>query len=195
MSNLITPGFYRAVAVPVPSDGGEVWAQFGRTKDGNPQVAILFALLDEGPFKGRRLTWYGYFTDKSGDRTVESLRLIGFKSDELMDLPKGPLNQEVSVEVQTNDFEGKKSSRIAWINAPGGARLADPMKPNELRAFSAKFKGKMKSKPVVDGPKAMAPAPTATAASEDPEPPEDKGDDPFASGEAPPPHTDAEIPF
>jgi hypothetical protein len=197
MSNTIPPGHYRAVAVPVSIDGKEMWAQFGHSKAGNPQVAVSFALLDEGPYKGRRLSWFGSFTDAAGDRTVESLRLLGFKTDELLDLPKGPLDQEVSVTVEHGEWEGKRTVKIAWINAAGGGlRLTAPMKPDELRKFSAKYKSKVKSKPIVEGPRAAAPAPVAVGPSEDPVPVEDKGDDPWATGNEPPPaHTDNDIPF
>lgn len=81
MANLIPPGYYRAVAVPVQTDDGETYVQFGETKDGNPQVAVTFAILD-GSQQGRRSTWFGYFTEKTTKRTIESLRYCGFKGDD-----------------------------------------------------------------------------------------------------------------
>lgn len=89
-------GTYKAVAVPVDVDGMSTYAQFGMTKGGNgkaptKQVAVQFELL-EGPAAGARLTWFGYFTEKTWQRTVEALRYCGFKGDDLMDASAQQLN-------------------------------------------------------------------------------------------------------
>lgn len=201
--DLVPAGYYRAVAVPVSVDGRELSVQFGRSKlKGTPQVAVLFAILDDGPHKGRRLTWMGYFTEDAVDRTVDALRYCGFKGDELAALPTQKLDQEVSITVEHEEYDGKTRAKIAWVNAAGGGggmKMANPMNEGDLRRFSAQFKSKVKSKPVVEGPKAAPPSMAAAAPAPAPapsEPPEDKGDDPWAAGnEQPPPHRDDDIPF
>jgi hypothetical protein len=191
MSDLVAIGYYRAVAVPVTIDGETLWAQLGRSKEKQtPQVSIMFAILDEGPYKGRRIGWMGFFTEASVDRTVESLRLCGFKGDELADLPRQALDQEVSVTVEHDEWEGKKRAKVAWVNAPGGGmKMANPMDAKDIRIFSAKMKAKFKAKPEVAGEKANAPAPSAPASPE--------ADDiaPPVHGGFTPPQDDDGIPF
>jgi hypothetical protein len=198
--DLVPAGYYRAVPVPVYVDGRELSVQFGRSKvKGTPQVAVLFAILDDGPHKGRRLTWMGYFTEDAVDRTVDALRYCGFKGDELAALPTQTLDQEVSIKVEHEEYDGKTRAKVAWVNAAGGGgmKMANPMDAAELRQFSSKFKSKVKSRPVVEGTKAAPPSMAAAAsAPADSDPPEDKGDDPWAGGnEQPPRPADDDIPF
>jgi hypothetical protein len=201
--DLVPIGYYRAVPVPAVVDGQEVSVQFGRSKvKGTLQAAVMFAILDEGSYRGRRLRWMGYFTDDSVDRTIEALRLCGFKGDELSELPRQKLDQEVSITVEHEEYDGKTRAKVAWVNAAGGGmKMANPLNATELRQFSAKYKAKVRSKPAVDGPKAAPPSVAAPASASAPaadpgEPPEDKGDDPWAAGnEPPPPHNDSDIPF
>jgi hypothetical protein len=194
MSDLIPAGYYAAVGVPVQTDEGQVWAQFGRSQNkGTPQVFVAFALLD-GPHAGRRLGWFGYFTEGSADRTIESLRLCGLKGDDLANAIKGPLDQEVQLVLEHEEYEGKKRVKVSWVNAPGGGafKMANPMNAQELRQFAAKFKSNVKAKPEVTGDRKTAPAPTAPAKPAETEsPPADT----WGGGDAPPPHDDSEIPF
>lgn len=199
MSDIVPAGQYRAVAVPASVDGQKMWAQFGRSKEKlTPQVAVFFALLDEGPYRGRRLLWMGYFTENSTDRTIEALRLCGFKGDDLAALPSQDLDLEVSVTVENEEYEGKTRAKIAWVNAPGGGlKMSNPMNPTDLRKFAAQYKAKVKAKAVVEGQRVAAPSAAASVApAEDPEPPEDKGDDPFGDAGAPPESVpDHKLPF
>lgn len=195
-SNLIPVGYYRAVAVPVNIDGAEFWAQFGETKAGAPQVAITFAILD-GPQAGRRCAWFGYFTADTIKRTIESLRYCGFKGDELATLLTQKINQEVSITVEHNEWDGKVTARVAWVNAAGGGgiKLAKPLGTDQLRLFSAKMKMHVKGVAEVNAPAAAAPAPAAQPATPPPEPAEDRGDDPWRSSAGAPPPGDSDIPF
>jgi hypothetical protein len=153
--NLVPAGFYNAVAVAVDTDDGRVWAQFGETKNGTKQVVVTFELL-EGAHAGRRLPWFGYFTKDSYERTIESLRLTGFKGDDLATVPFQQLNQKVSVTVEHSEWEGKVRAKIAWVNKPGGGgvKLASPLGKDALRMFAASLKAKVASKPEVAGEKA-----------------------------------------
>lgn len=191
MADLIPQGYYRAVAVPVHTDDGEVWVQFGETKDGSPQVAVQFAILD-GPHAGRRCTWFGFFTEKSIKRTIESLRFCGFKGDDLAKLPFQPISQEVSITVEHNEWDGKTSARVAWVNAPGGGgvKLEKPMSKDQLRLFGAKLKGHVKQVAEVSGSAAEAPQPSSRAATNA----GGQTEGGWASNEPPPP-SDSDIPW
>jgi hypothetical protein len=192
MANLVPVGIYRAVAVPVQLEDGESYVQFGETKEGKPQVAVCFAILD-GPCQGRRLTWYGFFTEKTVERTIQSLRYCGFKGDDLALLVTQKLTQEVSVTVGHNTYEGKTTARVDWVNAPGGVKLERPMNKDQIRRFGAQLKAKVKAIAEVAGPAADVPAPSfgepTEAPSEGHAPPSGWAEN------APPPQDDSDIPF
>jgi len=162
MANLIPEGFYRAVAVkPI---------QFGESGTGTKQVLVQFEILD-GEHAGRVLPWFGFFSEKAHERTLEALRLCGFKGDDLMSVLEQPMNQEVSVTVGHNTYEGKTHARVDWVNAPGGGgvTLAKPMGSDQFRQFAAQMKARLAKVPAVDGKKAErgTPAP-ANGASREP---------------------------
>lgn len=160
---MVPAGYYTAVAVPIDTQQGRVWAQFGKAKTGTDQVVVMFSII-EGEMAGERLPWIGYFSEKSEDRTLESLRLVGWVGDEIEAVVHGPLDQKVSITVEhnKNPENGKVMARVAWVNAfgsGGGLRLDAPLVGNDLKAFSARMKAKAKSVPPVKGEKAEAPPP------------------------------------
>lgn len=126
--------------------------QFGTTSTGKKQVVLRFR-IDSGEHAGQELNWYGYFTDRTWERTLESLRYCGFKGDNLDQL--GPLDQQVSIVVGHNEYEGKTSARVDWINrlGEGSISLSNPMKGDELRKFAASMRKRVQGVPEVDGPK------------------------------------------
>ncbi len=68
---MLNPGKYRARPIA---------AALGLTSKGTDQIAVTFELLDPA---GERITWYGFFTEKTTDRTLESLRHCGWKGNDL----------------------------------------------------------------------------------------------------------------
>jgi hypothetical protein len=159
MLELIPAGIYRATAVRSEIDGFPTYAQFGTTKgrDGAPgkkQVLMQFEILD-GQHAGRRVPWWGYFTEKSWANTVKGLRACGFKGDELHTIPSQQLDQEVSITVGINEWDGKQNNRVEWVNpANTGIKLADPMTSDDLRKFSAAMKARTATVVAVEGKKA-----------------------------------------
>jgi hypothetical protein len=139
--NLIPKGYYKAKATK--NDGA--YAQLGLSSAGNQQVLVQFEIV-EGPAQGRRIAWWGNFTEKTWERTVESLRYCGFQGDELDTLPSQTLDQVVDVEVEHSEYLGKVSAKVKWVNAPySGIKLTKPMGSQELRNFSALMKAKVAS--------------------------------------------------
>jgi hypothetical protein len=187
MSDTVSPGYYSAVAVPLVTENGQVWAQFGRAKNGTEQVLVTYEILS-GEFAGQRLPWFGYFTKNTYERTIESLRYSGLRGDDISKAVDGPMEQEVTIQVEHNEWEGKVHSRVAFVNKAGGGgvKLADPMKSDELRKFAAKMKTSLHGKPEVEGKKAERASGSngAAAESDDYVPPsaggaKQKGDIPF----------------
>jgi len=152
--NLPPIGQFPAIPVAVDTEHGPTMAQFGYTKDDKKQVLVYFELL-AGSHAGTRLPWFGWFGKDSWERTLESLRIAGWKSNNIADCAK-ELDQEVNVTVGHNSYDGKTYARVDWVNKPGGGtiQLQKPMNANELRQFAAFVSGYAKNIPPVDGKKA-----------------------------------------
>lgn len=157
-NNLIPEGYYTAVAVRVNGEDGDHVARWSKASTGNRSVLIYFEIL-EGDHRGRRLPWFGYFTKGTSKRTVESLRYCGFKGNDLTDLDNQELNQQVSIQVEHDTYQGdnddapKTRVRVAWVNRAGGGtiKLKDPMSRDELRKFAAMMAQSLDKVPEVEG--------------------------------------------
>lgn len=119
-----------------------VGADFGYTKGGKEQVAVLFEFID-GPNEGKQITWYGYFTDKTVDRTLESLMHAGWDGKNLAAL-SGIGESECLLVLESDTYEGKTRVRVNWINKIGtGPSIKEPMSESQLASFSQKMAGKL----------------------------------------------------
>lgn len=139
MSNLIPVGSYTAQAV------GDV--QYGTTNNGSEFVRLSFAVqTSEGPKSMYRDL---FFTDKTAERSIESLRYCGWTGNDVASLAIGSeglggteVNVTVEHETYTTDAgEEKTVAKIAWINGSGGAKVSAPMNEGQRRAFGQRFKG------------------------------------------------------
>ncbi len=150
---LISEGTFRARA----TEGA-----LGFTSKGSEQIAVSLQLLD-GPDEGKAITWYGYFTDKTMDRTLESLRLLGWASDDLSDLT-GIDQQNVHIVVEhETDNDGVVRARVRWINGGGGVQLKERMNEGEAKSFAAKMKGRVLAYKMEKGSPPPAQRPAAAA--------------------------------
>ena len=130
----IAAGKYRAVPVR---------AQLGHTQKMDPQVAIEFRFLD---FEGdERIAWYGFFTDATTERTIQSLRHCGWQGDDLADLSSIEMEpQEVELVIEHEEYpkgSGKLHARIRWVNRAGRMMISRPMSSEETRAFADRMRG------------------------------------------------------
>ena len=76
----------------------------------------------------RHLTWYGHFTEKTIEKTLDALLICGMRGNDPRVLAEGPAahalnqSQEVSVTVEhEKDDDGKIRAKVRWINRVGGA--------------------------------------------------------------------------
>jgi hypothetical protein len=146
----------------------------GKSSTGKEQVAVSFTILTEGATH-QRLTWYGYFTDATFDRTVESLRICGWQGDDLADL-QGLDAEEVSLVVADEEYEGKVNARVLWVNKlTQGPAVKSVLEGDEARAFAASMRDRVRAFSAAAKKPASKPA----------------GD----VRPEPPPLTDADIPF
>lgn len=134
---MIQPGKYRARATG-PED-----VQFGRTGNGNRQVAVLFRFVDP-ELEQETITWFGTFADgKATEITVKALRACGWYGDNLADMT-GIDSQEVElVIVEEPDQEGNLRTKVKWVNKPGGGKveLKNALNQGEVQALAAEMKG------------------------------------------------------
>lgn len=133
MSELQT-GVFRVKAVPGSQD-------FGVSGNGNEQVAVAVEFLD-GPNKGRRSVWYGSFTENAADRTMESLRYLGWNNDDLFNMTGLGESEAVGVVEEEEGNDGKRRVRVKWINRVQGPAFKNRLDDVQLKAFSQRMKGK-----------------------------------------------------
>lgn len=95
------------------------------TKAGAAQVFIAFDVThDDGTSS---LTWFGSLNEgKAQEITLKGLLSAGFTGKDVTDLIDGPdggaipLGTEVSVVIESEEYDGKTTPRIRWVNKPGG---------------------------------------------------------------------------
>ena len=85
---------------------------------GTPFVEVLFELL-EGPQMGDRIRWTGYLSEKAQPLTFKALWAMGWQ-DDLEDL--STLTQDVIIDIQDEEREGRVFSRVRWVNSPRGSQ-------------------------------------------------------------------------
>jgi hypothetical protein len=121
----------------------KVGGAFGYSKNDKEQAAILFELLDAGEYTGSQMTWHGYFTDRTEERTLKTLRGLGV-SDDFSNIGEAS-DVECSLKIKHEEYEGKVSAKIAFVNFGGGLALARPMTDDQRKAFAAKMASKMRA--------------------------------------------------
>lgn len=180
----LNPGKYRARAR---------WAKLAYTSKKDPQVAAELEILEEG-FVGVTVKWFGQFTEKSEDRTLESLRLMGWNNDDLGNMT-GIGDTDVEATIGEEEYQGKTYTKVQFIDPPGGsAQLKAPMSDEQASDFARRMRGAaIASRAKLGGTPALQQANTMqarTAAA--------GGGGQRYPNSAPhnaPPHTDDDIPF
>lgn len=115
------------------------WA-LGVSSTNKEQIAVMFELLG-GEHAGKHITWFGYFTDGTVDRTLESLRHCGWESDSLAELDTLG-NCDVELVIEDEEYEGKWRSKVKWVNRIAKLALKEQMNPAQVAAFAARMRGK-----------------------------------------------------
>lgn len=116
-------------------------AELGYASTGTEQVAVLFEIV-EGPYLGERITWYGYFTEGTFDRTVEGLRNAGWTGNDLSDLSSLG-SRDCFIVVEWDTYNGERSLKVRWVNSGNGLALKQAMGDAEKRAFAARQRARV----------------------------------------------------
>lgn len=120
-------------------------AALGMTSTGKEQIAIMFERVDTG----ERINWYGYFTDGTIDRTIESLQYIGWTGSDLSEflggLPAGCDHEvDIVVEEEEDARDGTMRAKVRWINRAGsGVAIKDRLTDDQARSFAARMRSKI----------------------------------------------------
>ena len=118
-------------------------AALGLTKGGKEQIAVQFDLVDPA---GESIAWYGYFTEGTMERTIQSLRYCGWTGTDLSVFTEGqPLPEEVCREVELvveqEEYEGKVRAKVQWVNGGGGLALKNALTLDQAQAFARRMQG------------------------------------------------------
>lgn len=115
--------------------------EFGNGQNGE-QVGLRCQLIG-GDFDGETVTWYGHFTPRAEERTIEQLQIAGWTGDDFINLPGvGDTEFELVVE----EYEGENGSwfKGTFINRMGVA-MKNVMSADEKQAFARRMNARMKS--------------------------------------------------
>ncbi len=115
-------------------------AAIGRAGTGTHQIAIEFEFLDE---QGG-ITYYGPLTDNALQYTMKAVRAAGFQGDDLSDLSSlSGETPEVMLVIGPEEYEGKVTRKVKFINSMGGLALKDALQGDDLSSFAKRMKGKI----------------------------------------------------
>jgi hypothetical protein len=153
------------------------WA-LGESEKGSAYIGISFKVKDTDG-EEKFVSWRGFFTEATTERTIESLRAMGFEGDDLSNLV-GLDKNEVELVVEDEEYEGKTYARVQWVNKPRGPGVKNQLEGQKLGAFAAQMKQAFRAHDASNG-KRVGTKPAAAPAG-DPRP-------------EPPPLSDADIPF
>lgn len=106
------------------------------SKTDKPMLVVTFEIVDDGEWKGACMTWRGFFTEKTTDRTFESLRYCGWRGDDINNLD-GIKDNEVELDIKREKYKEKWEPKIQWVNKPGTIKAGAPMAADRATAFAA----------------------------------------------------------
>jgi len=114
--------------------------ELGYSTNGNEQVTVQFEIL-EGPDSGKSITWWGYFSEKSADRTLKALLDAGWDGKDVSVLG-GLGGNDVRLTIDNDTYNGEVRQRVRWVNAMTGPKEQSPMASADRASFAEKMKGR-----------------------------------------------------
>jgi len=105
-----------------------------RTSTGKENVAVQLEIL-EGPHVGKRFVWNGYLSEAAKLRTFDSLFFMGWDGKPTAQL-NGITANEVEASLEQDTYEGKTTTKVAWVNKPG-LSVRFPMNDQEASTLFA----------------------------------------------------------
>lgn len=113
--------------------------QFGTSaKKGTEMVSVVFQFVG-GPNDGKRITWSGYFTEKTAKRTLDALEHCGWDGANVATLKGfGSKNVELVLEEEEGQ-DGKMYPRVAWVNKLVARGPANVYSPEQVTGLAARL--------------------------------------------------------
>ena len=113
---------------------------------GTKQIRVRFK-IEEGEYVNKNAYWTGSFTEKTYERTLESMRNCGWQGDDLLELDSLG-NKQVQLVVFEDEYEdqnGELKSRLVvnWVNKMGTMAVKGSMSADERKKFAAQMRGKI----------------------------------------------------
>lgn len=140
---MITNGTYRAQA------SGTCVLGTSNNK-GTPFIELYFMILD-GENKGGQVRWTSYFTEKTNERTIQSLQAMGWEGEDIGEFEDGGLHgldtNPVDIVVALEEYEDKNGEprtapRVQWVNRAGGYLNTDAaMNKEAAQSFGDRMRG------------------------------------------------------
>lgn len=156
---MIEEGKYRAIATS---------AALGTSQNGSEQIGIMFQVT-QGEHAGSGVGYRGYFTDKTYERTIESLRHAGWSGNDLSvftECDESACNQLLPSEVEIvveheapTTPEGKMYARVKWVNKLGAGvvSMKNKMDAGTAKSFAERMRGACAAVPVAAGAAPVSP--------------------------------------
>jgi hypothetical protein len=113
----------------------------GEAKTGNEELSVDMT-IKSGECAGQSITARLYFTEKTFDRSIESMRYMGWKGDDLSNI-QGLDSNDVEIVVEHEEYEGQTRARVKWINRIGGAAAAKPLEASKAKSFAERMKARV----------------------------------------------------
>lgn len=130
-------------------------AAVGKANNGTEYIGVWFDILDDDEeTTGERVRWSGYLTEKTEDRTWESLAHCGWDGSDF-DNFTGITGRVVSITVEHDTGnDGKRYASVAWVNnlTKRGPTVRNELDDAERASFAERMRGSAAA--VVDAIKA-----------------------------------------
>ena len=170
--------------------GRAIACGFGVAKTGTHQIFVTFEIVEYSDADqrwlptGEEITWIGAFSDKTTERTIESLGHLGWTGDNLEELDNPTpdalaalMPNDVDLVCEPEEYDGKQTLKVRWVNAPGAGRFkfATPLAGPALKGFASQMRGAIRNARGASGarqaaPSGRTPAPTTTRNARNPHP-------------------------
>lgn len=148
----------------------------GRTSTGKEQLAVTFE-----NDAGEHITAYLYFTEKTLDRTMETLtEVLGWNAEQddhridALHESDTLVGNECEIVVEDDTYDGKTRPRVKWINALGGGSvLKEQMDATAAQSFANTLRRRIlsaKGGPKPNPSRVAAPKPAGKAKAASPAP-------------------------
>ena len=117
----------------------DTYLEFGKSDNGSEFCVLTFTIL-EGPDAGDFIRWTGFFTEKTIERTMQSLRYCGWSNNDITN-PEGLGSNVVEIVVEHEEYKGKLYPKVKWVNKlSGGIPAKNQMDDAAKMAFAKRMK-------------------------------------------------------